>query len=100
MTGQEFKAAVKAAGYTQQQFAEIMGVFRTTIANQYNAEKVTPYWVYALAGLISRKAAGEVVALVDQADSLLVCAPTCESHIKPTNDYDSNPPPVSYVTGQ
>jgi transcriptional regulator with XRE-family HTH domain len=68
VTGQEFAAAVKAAGYTQKRFAEVMGVHRTTVAERFNAETVEPYWVYALAGLIAGKAAGEVVALVSYAD--------------------------------
>ena len=69
MTGQEFAAAVKAAGYTQKRFAEIMGVHRTTIADRFNATVVEPYWVYALAGLIAGTAAGEVVNLVSKADT-------------------------------
>jgi len=69
MTGKEFEAAVKAAGYTQKRFAEIMGVARTTIARQYEAEEVSPYWVYALAGLISGTAAVEVVSLVSNANT-------------------------------
>lgn len=69
MTGKEFEAAVKAAGYTQKRFAEIMGVARTTIARQYEAEEVSPYWVYALAGLIAGTAAGEVVSLVSNANT-------------------------------
>jgi DNA-binding XRE family transcriptional regulator len=68
MTGKEFEAAVKAAGYTQKRFAEIMGVARTTIARQYEAEEVSPYWVYALAGLLSGEAARKVVALVGDAN--------------------------------
>ncbi len=69
MTGKEFEAAVKAAGYTQKRFAEIMGVARTTIGRQYEAEVVSPYWVYALAGLISGTAAVEVVSLVSNANT-------------------------------
>lgn len=69
MTGQEFAAAVKAAGYTQKGFAEIMGVHRTTVAERFNAGAVEPYWVYALAGLIAGKAAGEVAELVSRADA-------------------------------
>lgn len=67
MTGQEFAAAVKAAGYTQKRFAEVMGVHRTTIAERFSADAVEPYWVYALAGLIAGKAAGEVAGLVSHA---------------------------------
>ena len=69
MIGQEFAAAVKAAGYTQKRFAEIMGVHRTTIAERFSADAVEPYWVYALAGLIAGKAAGEVAELVSYADA-------------------------------
>ena len=69
MTGQEFAAAVKTAGYTQKRFAEVMGVHRTTIADRFNADSVEPYWVYALAGLIAGAAAGEVVELVSKADT-------------------------------
>lgn len=69
MTGQEFTAAVKAAGYTQKRFAETMGVHRTTIADRFNADSVEPYWVYALAGLIAGTAAGAVVGLVSKADT-------------------------------
>jgi transcriptional regulator with XRE-family HTH domain len=68
MTGEEFAAAVKAAGYTQKAFAETMGVHRTTIADRFNAEAVEPYWVYALAGLIAGTAACEVAELVSKAD--------------------------------
>ena len=68
MTGEEFASAVKAAGYTQKGFAEIMGVHRTTIADRFNTEAVEPYWVYALAGLIAGTAAGEVFDLVSKAD--------------------------------
>ena len=71
MTGQEFEAAVKAAGYTQKRFAELMGVHRTTIAERYQAETVEPYWVYALAGLIAGKAAGEVTTLVACASEIV-----------------------------
>lgn len=63
---------MKAAGYTQKRFAEIMGVHRTAIARQYKAENVEPAWVYALAGLIASKSANDVVALI---------APLVESRI-------------------
>ena len=72
MTGKEFEAAVKAAGYTQKRFAEIMGVARTTIARQYEAEEVSPYWVYSLAGPISGEAARKVVELVSDANIAVV----------------------------
>lgn len=69
MTGQEFAAAVKAAGYTQKRFAEIMGVHRTTVAERFTTDSVEPYWVYALAGLIAGVAASEVAELVSHADA-------------------------------
>lgn len=68
MTGQEYAAAVKAAGYTQKRFAEVMGVHRTTIAERFVAEAVEPYWVYALAGLIAGQSASAVIKLVGSAN--------------------------------
>lgn len=68
MTGHEFAASVKAAGYTQKRFAEVMGVHRTTIAERFAANDVEPYWVYALAGLIAGQSAGDVIKLVSLAD--------------------------------
>ena len=69
MTGSEFAEAIKAAGYTQKRFAEVMGVHRTTIADRFVAETVEPYWVFALAGLIAGKAATEVHSLVGKANN-------------------------------
>lgn len=66
MTGKEFEAAVKAAGYSQSAFAKVMGVHRTTIAERYSKDVVEPYWVYALAGLIAGRAAASISALVSQ----------------------------------
>lgn len=71
MTGIEFEQAVKAAGYTQKRFAEIMGVYRTTIANQYQAVEVEPFWVYALAGLIAAKSTKEIADIVSKANKIL-----------------------------
>lgn len=67
MTGSEFAAAVKSAGFTQKDFAETMGVHRTTIADRYAAKKVEPYWVYALAGIVAARASTEVVILAKSA---------------------------------
>lgn len=67
MRGADFSAAIKEAGYTQQRFAEIMGVHRTRIARQSASDTVEPYWVYALAGLVARKNSDEVRVLVEQA---------------------------------
>jgi len=69
MTGTEFAAAVKAAGYSQKHFAEVMGVHRTTIADRFVAETVESYWVYALAGLIAGNAAKSVVDIVGRLDN-------------------------------
>lgn len=69
MTGQEFEAAVKAAGYSQSGFAKAMGVHRTTIAERYAKAEVEPYWVYALAGLIASRAAVSVSSLVAEYDN-------------------------------
>ena len=71
MTGIEFEQAVKAAGYTQKRFAEIMGVYRTTIANQYQSLEVEPFWVYALAGLIAAKSTKEITDIVSKANKIL-----------------------------
>ncbi len=71
MTGQEFEQAVKAAGYTQKRFAEIMGVFRTTIARAYQSAEVEPFWVYALAGLIASKSTKEIIDIVSKADKII-----------------------------
>ncbi|OJW46205.1 MAG: hypothetical protein BGO63_03805 [Candidatus Accumulibacter sp. 66-26] len=69
MTGAEFAAAVKAAGFTQKAFASAMGVHRTTIAERFVANEVEPHWVYALAGLIAGNAAAQVATLVAKADT-------------------------------
>jgi transcriptional regulator with XRE-family HTH domain len=68
MTGHEFAAAVKAAGYTQKRFAELLGVHRHTVGERYAADVVEPYWVYALAGLIAGNAASVVAELVGKID--------------------------------
>lgn len=64
MTGSEFKTALKAAGYTQGQFAEAMGVHRTVIGRQCGADAVDRYWIYALAGLIAARESQVIAALV------------------------------------
>lgn len=68
MTGAEFKAALKAAGYTQAAFALEMGVHRQTIGKQFDANQVERYWVYALAGLVAANSAGAVVSIVEGID--------------------------------
>ncbi|MEM8519487.1 helix-turn-helix transcriptional regulator [Janthinobacterium sp. CAN_S7] len=68
MTGAEFKAALKAAGYTQAAFALVMGVHRETVGNQCQAAQVERYWVYALAGLVAASSASAVVAIVGNID--------------------------------
>jgi DNA-binding XRE family transcriptional regulator len=69
MTGQEYEAAVKAAGFTQAGFARVMGVHRTTIAERYSKAEVEPYWVFALAGLIAARAANPIAELVAEYDT-------------------------------
>ena len=64
MTGQEFKKAIKAAGFSQGEFAAAMGVHRTTIGERFKLAVVEPYWVHALAGLVAARSAAEIVALV------------------------------------
>lgn len=68
MTGEEFKAFLKAAGYTQAAFAQIMGVHRETIGNQCKVERVERYWVYALAGLVAASSANAVTSIVEKID--------------------------------
>lgn len=68
MTGSEFKAALKAAGYNQGQFAQVMKVHRTVIGRQYDLAAVEPVWIYALAGLIAARSAQSVTALVAECD--------------------------------
>lgn len=68
MTGSEFKAALKAAGYTQAAFAQVMGVHRETIGKQCAADKVEPYWAYALAGLVAATSAEAVMEIVGKID--------------------------------
>ena len=68
MTGAEFKAALKAAGYNQAAFAQLMGVHRETIGKQCQADKVERYWVYALAGLVATSSAHAVTSIVEKID--------------------------------
>lgn len=68
MTGEEFKAQLKAAGYTQAAFAHEMGVHRETIGSQCNAAQVERYWAYALAGLIAGSSGSAVLAIVEKID--------------------------------
>lgn len=54
MTGNEFRSAIEMAGLTINEFAETMGVHRSTISRIINSDKaIEPYWAYALAGLLS-----------------------------------------------
>lgn len=68
MTGSEFKAALKAAGYTQAAFAHVMGVHRETIGKQCQADRVERYWAYALAGLVAAASADAVTGIVGRID--------------------------------
>lgn len=68
MTGVEFKAAIKAAGLNQGEFADAMGVHRSTIGERFKADVVEPYWVYALAGMIAVESSKTIISFVGQAD--------------------------------
>lgn len=68
MTGAEFKAALKAAGYTQAAFAHEMGVHRETIGKQCQADQVDRMWVYALAGVVAMASATAVTSIVGKID--------------------------------
>lgn len=68
MTGAEFKAALKAAGYTQAAFALEMGVHRQTIGKQADADRVERVWVYALAGLVAARSTGVLLSIVEKLD--------------------------------
>lgn len=68
MTGADFKAAMKAAGYTQAAFAQLMGVHRETIGKQCQSDRVDTYWVYALVGLVAASSNQAVTAIVGKID--------------------------------
>lgn len=68
MTGGKFKAAFKAAGYNQGQFAGVMGVHRTAIGRQCASAEVDRVWVFALAGLVAGRSADSVTSLVAEYD--------------------------------
>jgi len=68
VTGVEFKAAIKAAGLNQGEFAEAMGVHRSTIGERFKADTVEPYWVYALAGMIAARSSMQIISFVGHAD--------------------------------
>lgn len=64
MTGDDFRQALKDAGYNQGQFAAVMGVHRTLIGRLCAAAEVEPHWVFALAGLVAARSASTVTTLV------------------------------------
>ena len=68
MTGAEFKAALKAAGYTQATFALERGVHRQTIGKQADADCVERVSVYASAGLAAAKSTEAVLSIVEKFD--------------------------------
>lgn len=68
MTGADFKASLKAAGYTQAAFAQLMGVHRETIGKQCQAAHVEAYWAYALAGLVATISAEAVMSIASKID--------------------------------
>lgn len=55
MKGFEFKAQIKEAGYTQERFADIMGVDRTVIIRQGKKDDIDPVWAFAIAGLMAAR---------------------------------------------
>lgn len=69
MKGKNFKNALREAGYTQVEFAQIMGVHRQTIGLQCRADEVESFWVYALIGLIALKNAKSFLAIVENPDN-------------------------------
>ena len=64
MTGIEFRAALSEHGFTQSEFASIMGVHRTVIGRQFAAKAVGQMWVYALAGLMAARTASSISMIV------------------------------------
>ncbi len=64
MTGQEFEVSVRAAGFTQKEFATLMGPHRSTIGKLFLVDEVPPHWIYALVGLIAGRALNEITRLV------------------------------------
>lgn len=59
---------LKAAGYTQAAFAQVMGVHRETIGKQCNAEQVETYWLHSLAGLVAADSARLILSIVGNID--------------------------------
>lgn len=83
MTGEEFKAAIKNAGYNQATFAELMKVHRQTIGAQCQASVVDPYWAYAIAGVVAIKSAASVMAIAKSIEQIKVEAnPTTNQAVK------------------
>ena len=68
MTGEEFKLAIKAAGYNQATFAELMKVHRQTIGAQCQADVIDPCWAYALAGVIAIESSSVVMSIAENID--------------------------------
>lgn len=66
MTGSEFEAAIKAAGYSQRKFAELLGVDRKTVGARCQAEEVDPLFAYAALGVLAEQSARQLVVVVEQ----------------------------------
>lgn len=66
MTGSQFFAALKRAGFTQSSFAEVMGVDRGRIVRRCSSAIVEPYWVYALAGVIAEAVSSQLTGFSKQ----------------------------------
>ncbi|AXK38496.1 hypothetical protein [Crenobacter cavernae] len=64
MTGQEFEAAIKAAGYSQRKLAELLDVDRKTIGARCQAAEVDPLFAYAVLGVLAEQSAKQLVAVV------------------------------------
>jgi len=64
MTGNDFRVSLEQAGINQKEFADLMGVHRTVIGRQFQAKEVTPYWSFALAGLLATRMAKDLCMMV------------------------------------
>lgn len=66
MTGKEFEAAIKTAGYSQRKIADLLGVDRKTIGARCQASEVDPLFAYAVLGVLAEQSAKQLVAVVEQ----------------------------------
>ncbi len=61
MTGEQFHQYLKEAGCTQEEFANIMGVHRTTIVSKCASKQLETYWIFSLLGFLRAKRKGSNV---------------------------------------